>query len=101
MGQHFQGFDRWLDDLDGFLDMRAHQDARRAVVHLSEALQGLEEQIERYRNSPLMHPRVSDELRPAVYSRGVRLPFPKPTVSIRPPRIRTSTERKVLRRSAA
>lgn len=87
---HFQGFDRWPEG-----------DTRRAVVHLSEALQGLAEQVERYRNSPLLHPSVSDELRPAVYTQGVRMPFPEPTVPIRPPRVRTSTKRKTPARKAA
>jgi RNA recognition motif-containing protein len=82
--EYFQGFDRWPET-----------DTRRAVVHLSEALQGLDEQIERYRNSPLMHPSVADELRPAVYWQGVRMPFPEPTAPIKPPRARTSTKKKL------
>jgi len=88
--EYFQGFDRWEE-----------ADTRRAVVHLSEALQGLNEQIERYRNSPLMHPSVSDDLRPAVYRGGVRVPFPEPTAPIRPPRMRTSTKKKAPFRKAA
>lgn len=88
--EHFQGFDRWPE-----------QDDRRAVVHLSEALQGLQEQIERYRNSPLMHPSVADDLRPAVYSRGLRVEFPAPTVPIRAPRVRTSTKKKGPMRAAS
>lgn len=86
---YFQGFDQW-----------PVEDARRAVVHLSEALQGLDEQIERYRNSPLMHPSVPDPLRPAVYSRGIRIAFPAPTAPIRAPRVRTSAKRKVPPRQA-
>lgn len=88
--EYFQGFDRWQE-----------AETRRAVVHLSEALQGLDEQIERYRNSPLMHPSVSDDLRPAVYRHGVRVPFPEPTAPIRPPRMRTSTKKKAPFRKAA
>merc|ERR1712190_490322 len=88
--EHFQGFDRWPEG-----------DTRRAVVHMSEALQGLEEQIERYRNSPLMHPSVPDELRPAVYSRGLRVRFPEPTVPIKAPRVRTSTKKKGPMRAAS
>merc|ERR1712050_376422 len=80
---HFQGFDRWPE-----------ADTKRAVVHLSEALQGLEELVERYRNSALMHPKVLDELRPAVYHRGARVPFPKPTAPVRPPRKGTSAKHK-------
>merc|ERR1712083_724394 len=88
--EHFQNFNRWPEPNDN-----------RAVVHLSEALQGLDEQIERYRNSPLMHPSVADELRPVVYRQGVRVAFPEPTAPIRPPRMRTSTKKKVPARMAA
>lgn len=80
--EHFQGFERW--------PMPAGD--KRAVVHVSEALQGLEEQIERYRNSPLMHHSVPEELRPAIYQQGVRVPFPEPTAPVQPPRPRTSVK---------
>merc|ERR1719221_2409340 len=92
--EHFQGFDRWPKT------NTCETDTRRAVVHLSEALQGLEEMVERYRNSPLMHPSVSDELRPAVYSRGVRVAFPEATAPIKPPRVRTSTKRNMPKKAA-
>lgn len=82
--QHFQGFDEWPVPC-----------RKRAVVHMSEALQGMQTQIERYRNSPLMHPVVPDDLRPAVYSDGVRIPFPEPTAPLKPPRVRASARRKV------
>jgi len=42
-------------------------------------LQGLEAQIECHRNSPLLHELVPDELKPAIFSEGVRCPFPSPT----------------------
>jgi len=92
--EHFQGFNRWPDT-------DSETETRRAVVHLSEALQGLEEMVERYRNSPLMHSSVSDELRPAVYSRGVRAAFPEPTAPIKPPRVRTSTKRNMPKKEAS
>merc|ERR1712217_55119 len=75
--RHFQGFCKWPVACD-----------KRAVVHMSEELQGLSEMTERYRNSPLMHPTVADGLRPAIYSNGCRVRFPEPTVSLKPPRAR-------------
>jgi len=57
-------------------------------VHESEALQGLDSLIERYRNSPLMHSSVSEDVRPAIYEKGVKVPFPSPTVDLRAPRVR-------------
>jgi len=50
--------------------------------------QGLSANIERYRNSPLMHESVPKECKPAVYNRnGYQVPFPKPTKTISRPRI--------------
>jgi len=48
----------------------------------------LEEHIERYRNSPVMHPKMPDEYKPVVFANGCRVPFPAPTRPIRAPRIR-------------
>jgi len=49
---------------------------------------GLAGHIERYRNSPVMHPSIPDEYKPAIFVDGRRVPFPPPTKKIRPPRIR-------------
>jgi hypothetical protein len=54
----------------------------------SEPHQGLEEHIERYRNSPVMHPSVPDDYRPMLFENGVRIQFPAPTKTLKPPRIR-------------
>lgn len=83
--EHFQGFDNWPEASD-----------KRAVVHMSEELQGLSEMTERYRNSPLMHPSVPDCLRPAVYSNGCRVLFPEPTVPLKPPRARKGNRKNVV-----
>jgi len=50
--------------------------------------QGLASHIDRYRNSPLMHPRVPETYRPVLFKNGVRLAFPEPTARIKAPRIR-------------
>lgn len=52
--------------------------------------QGLESHIERYRNSPLMHPDVPDEVRPVLFQGGVRAAFPPATVELKAPRLRAS-----------
>jgi len=41
--------------------------------------QGLAANLERYRNSSVMHRKVADESRPMLLANGVRVPFPKPT----------------------
>lgn len=49
--------------------------------------QGVSGNVERYRNSPLMHELVPEGQKPAMYDGyGARVPFPKPTRSIPKPR---------------
>lgn len=59
-------------------------------VNWSEANQGLNSYIERYRNSRIMHSSVEDEHKPALYLHGRRISFPRPSKIIRAPRARTS-----------
>lgn len=73
----FRGFDRW-----------AVSTLKVADVCWSLPHQGLEAHIERYRNSPVMHPTMPDHFRPRVYASGRALPFPPPTKVLRPPKIR-------------
>jgi len=73
----FTGFARW--PVPG---------SAEAAVDWSEALQGLEALIERYRNSPLMHEKVPSSMRPAIYHSGRLAHFPPPTARIKAPRLR-------------
>mmetsp|Transcript_16678 Transcript_16678/g.37552 ORF Transcript_16678/g.37552 Transcript_16678/m.37552 type:complete len:217 (-) Transcript_16678:61-711(-) len=50
--------------------------------------QGLAANVERYRNSPVMHSSVPDDCKPAVYRCGDRVAFPCPTTRLRAPRVR-------------
>jgi len=50
--------------------------------------QGLAPNIERYRNSPVMHESVSDEFKPILFKDGMRVAFPPPTKTIRAPKFR-------------
>jgi len=83
--RHYQGFSRWKVPSQKTCD-----------VAWSGPVQGLEQHTERYRNSPVMHPGVPDEYKPAVFVNGVRAPFPAPTKRIRPPRLRHSIAGEVL-----
>lgn len=76
---HFQGFSQWDVASDKECD-----------VTWSNVLQGLAAHVDRYRSSPVMHDDMPDECRPAVFSDGVRAPFPPPLKRIRAPRIRHS-----------
>jgi hypothetical protein len=49
-------------------------------------VQGYPAHIERYRNSPVMHPAVPDDFKPLLFVDGQRVPFPEPTKRIREPR---------------
>lgn len=74
---------------DGFSDWPCP--CRKAIrVSWSEPHQGVEAYVERFRNSPLMHADVPDEIRPALLLDGCRVPFPGPTKRLRAPRLRAS-----------
>lgn len=52
----------------------------------SDLSQGIESNIERYRNSPVMHQAVPEELRPMLFNHGIHVSFPAPTKRLRQPR---------------
>jgi len=69
-----------LDGLEGFC-----ADGQEALrVHWSD-LQGLRANVERYRNSPVMHPDVPEQYRPLMLVNGLSACFPSPTRSIKVP----------------
>eukprot|EP00401_Gymnodinium_catenatum_P014718 CAMPEP_0117480874 /NCGR_PEP_ID=MMETSP0784-20121206/12613_1 /TAXON_ID=39447 /ORGANISM="" /LENGTH=483 /DNA_ID=CAMNT_0005275321 /DNA_START=76 /DNA_END=1527 /DNA_ORIENTATION=+ len=57
-------------------------------VSWSHPHQGLQANIDRYRNSPVMHEAVPDEYKPVFFVDGVQGPFPLATKKLRVPRIR-------------
>merc|ERR1712187_18142 len=73
----FEGFQGWSE-----------ASPKVCSVTWSDTNQTLEEHIEAFRNSPVMHETVPDKYKPALYKGGERLPFPAPTTSIKPPRVR-------------
>jgi RNA recognition motif-containing protein len=76
MWQHFDGFTAWP----------SHGDAkgRACEVAWSKPLQGLTALVERYRNSPVMHEEMPDDVKPVVFSSGQKVEFPAPTEEIVP-----------------
>lgn len=74
--EHFHGFTRW-----------SMPSSKVCGVVWSEPYQGLAEHIRRFRNSPVMHPSVSDEYRPVLLKQGMRVPFPEPTRHIPAPHL--------------
>jgi len=73
----FEGFSNWM-----------LPSKKSCFVSWCAPHQGLEAHVERYRNSPVMHPSVPDEYKPLVFSGGARVPFPAPTKAVRAPRLR-------------
>jgi len=67
---------------------------KKAEVTWSEKRQGLEAQIERYRNSPMMRNSLPEGAKPLLLKDGFPQPFPGPTKEVRNPRIRLSKRRK-------
>lgn len=78
--RRFHGFSRWSVP-------------SRKVCHVtwSGPHQGYQAHVERYRNSPVMHPSVPEEYRPVVFLNGERVSFPLPARAPRVPRVRRSS----------
>lgn len=78
---------RFQDCFQGFKEWECSSD-KEAEIDWATGIQGFEAHVERYRNSPTMHPNVPDELKPALFQNGVRSEFPPPTKTIQAPRKR-------------
>jgi len=74
---HFTGFARWPVASEKICE-----------VSWSNQHQGLDQHIERYRNSPVMHEIVPDEWKPMILSDGLPVHFPPPTKKLKAPKIR-------------
>jgi hypothetical protein len=73
MQESFEGFCRW-----------GTRSAKKCEAQWSST-QGLVEYIRRYRNSPVMHESVPDEVKPMLFKHGVRVAFPAPTRKLKAP----------------
>lgn len=78
---------RMMEALDGY-DGWSSTGINSMEVCWSMPHQGLDLQIRRFQNSPVMHPSVPDEIKPMIFTNGVRSPFPEPTKQLREPRAR-------------
>jgi len=77
----FDGFSAWPVDCE-----------KVCRVNWSSPHQGYDEHVHRYRNSPMMHKDVPDACRPVLLENGVRVDFPQPTKTLRPPRLRAARQ---------
>ena len=66
---------------------------RECVVSWGEPMQGFTDNVERYRNSPVMHEHVAEEFKPVIFKEGVRIEFPPPTKKLHAPRLKHCSAR--------
>lgn len=75
--EKLQGFQEWVSD-----------STKVCEVSWAHPHQGLSEHVERYRNSPVMHPTMPEEYKPMVFRNGQQTAFPQPTKAIKAPKLR-------------
>jgi RNA recognition motif-containing protein len=73
----FEGFKNW-DEKNG----------KVCTVSWSTPHQGCADHVDRYRNSPVMHPSVPEAWQPALFVHGVRASFPAPTKKLKAPKFK-------------
>jgi hypothetical protein len=89
-----QGF-AFVNFLDHHTALRFQQDLPRELgsdvqVLWSDKEQGIDENVARYRNSPVMHNSLPEQFRPVLLRNGAVVSFPKPTKAIKAPKIKRS-----------
>jgi|EP00427_Karlodinium_veneficum_P017005 hypothetical protein len=77
-----QEADRFFQVFHGFGSWGLASEKVGAVCW-GQPLQGLDQHIERYRNSPVMHSAVPEDHKPMLFHDGKRIPFPEPTKKVR------------------
>jgi hypothetical protein len=61
-----------------------HFAAEGVNVDWSDSHQGFDELIQRYRDSPIMHPNMPEVSKPIIFSNGLMAPFPGPLKKVQP-----------------
>jgi hypothetical protein len=77
----------FTDVFHGFSDWGVETD-KQGDISWARPCQGLRAHVERYRNSPVMHPCMPDGFKPMIFKDGQRVPFPAPTRPIKAPKVR-------------
>lgn len=72
--------------LTGFTAWKVASDKVCEVVWGKPDQQSLRKNVERFRNSPVMHPDVPKDFKPLLFTLGQETVFPAPTKRLRPPR---------------
>lgn len=61
-----------------------HFNGEGVNIDWSDSHQGFDELIQRYRDSPIMHPNMPEMSKPIIFSNGLAVPFPNPTKRVQP-----------------
>jgi len=77
--------ERLREQLEGFSDWAIPSESVCQVVW-NDKHQGLAALVDRYRNSPVMHPDIPEECKPILLSAGRRIQFPPPTQRVKSPK---------------
>jgi hypothetical protein len=85
---------RCFDVFEGYSDWIVPSE-KVCTVTWGTPYQGLQAHIERYQNSPVMHPSIVDEWKPVIFKDGVRVPFPPPTKHIKVPKVRKTPSNQI------
>jgi len=93
LGYVFVNFTSHESAVKAFAVMQGYSDwpiptLKECRVSWGEPIQGLQQNIERYQNSPVMHEDVPEEYKPIILESGLRVPFPPPTKRIKAPRMK-------------
>jgi RNA recognition motif-containing protein len=80
---HFINFSSWK-----------FNSSKKAEVIWSLPCQGLAGHIDRYRNSPVMHPSVPEDFKPSIFLKGEKMKFPEPKNSLEAPKLRRCKKNK-------
>jgi len=80
-----ESYERFRAHFSGFSDWKVASD-RVCELSFSEKFNSLDDRIESYRNSPIMHDSVEDRFKPVLFEHGQRVPFPEPNKTIKAPR---------------
>lgn len=96
-------FSTWETRRYAFVNMARHEDACAALQRVdalipkeassaievcwNDQFQGLDANVARYRNSPVMHPAVPSEHKPQLFRCGFPVPFPEPTKRLKAPKL--------------
>mmetsp|Transcript_12562 Transcript_12562/g.32276 ORF Transcript_12562/g.32276 Transcript_12562/m.32276 type:complete len:271 (+) Transcript_12562:81-893(+) len=72
--QAFNGYNKW-----------EFPSTKVCQVGWSKPYQGLRANVQRFRNSPVMHKSVPQQYRPCIFKQGAMAKFPRPTRVVQPP----------------